>query len=1125
MKKFLLFLLINLPILGYGQFSESFNDDTWLNSWSGDKDWFKIKDECLMLNGPEGEGAFSLWHSYAMPQSSNIEWSFYLNLKTEPTNGNHIIIYPMSESTNPSGLYLRIGRNRSGKFSYGINNKEEELADVDFELEKSMPQVKIILQDNKNWTIYVRDSYNSTNFMKIFSFDYETEIPSQAYFYMEFTHNKSGRNQLGIDEIRINSSSGNIPEEPEVPGISTIKFDSIAAIGYSGAKLLFTGPINITDATFTLEGNNYEEFELKHKLSEDETYVIVDGFTLEIGGEYTFYWKGIVDANGLPIEDGKVDVRLIDDSSEPEEDDEDEPEQPTSSFSKGDIRINEVMADPNGFEPKTEYIELYNTLDKDILLDGWILKYDNKRDMILDGITISANSYIVLYDKKDEGILSGTHVYPIDNLYPLANAGNKSLTLYDLNGKEINSYTYPEAKPGISWEYTETGWHLSSDERGGTPGEPNSEGKDEEEEEPEPDEPEKEEPEEEEEEKPDQPSDSFSKGDVRINEIMANPKEIEALPETEYIELYNTLDKDISLDGWILKYDNSREMILDGITLSANSYVVFYDKDKEALTESNAYPVDKLYPLANDGKSLTLLYYTDVIDQYTYSKAKEGKSWEYAPESWHVCSDPNGGTPGKANSDGIEEEEEEEQPDEPEEEEEPDQPELPSSPIELGAIRINEVMADPKGLEELPETEYIELYNVSDEALTLTGCTLVYDNRTKAVLDGISIPAHTFAVLYRSGREMSLTSGIDCPVDKFPTLANAGEKSLVLYNHEGNIIDQYTYPKAKAGKSWEYAPEGWHLSSDPRGGTPGELNSDGIPEEEDDEGETEDEKDPEDPNLPHPTQGEIIINEILPEPFPDGSEYIELLNRSERDLSLADVCISTRKSDGSLNTVYPLSGYKELLESGGYLLISKSLDGVRAFYNVSDESHTLECKLPVLANTGASIVLYRISSKMIIDEVTYSPKWHSVPSSKRKGVALERIDPAGASQSASNWTSAASVADYGTPGRPNSQYAERTDATGNESISIQKLQPSGPYAITYRLDKPGYSARGWVFDMTGRKTALLVDNESLGTAGTIEWNGHTLDGNPVEKGVYIMYLELWHPDGDILRKKAAFLVY
>ena len=107
--------------------------------------------------------------------------------------------------------------------------------------------------------------------------------------------------------------------------------------------------------------------------------------------------------------------------------------------------------------------------------------------MILDGLEIPPSDYIVLYDKDNQAI-SCSNAYPIDSLSPLANTG-KTLILKDASGTSIDECTYPNCNktPGISWEFSETGWHLSSDERGGTPGEPNSEGK--EEEEPEPDEP------------------------------------------------------------------------------------------------------------------------------------------------------------------------------------------------------------------------------------------------------------------------------------------------------------------------------------------------------------------------------------------------------------------------------------------------------------------------------------------------------------------------------------------------------------------------------------------------------------------------------------------------------------
>lgn len=470
----------------------------------------------------------------------------------------------------------------------------------------------------------------------------------------------------------------------------------------------------------------------------------------------------------------------------------------------------------------------------------------------------------------------------------------------------------------------------------------------------------------------------------------------------------------------------------------------------------------------------------------------------------------------------------EEEPDEPETPDVPEEPEQPEESYPKRSVIIHEVMADPKGLTALPETEYIELYNKVDQSIDLSNWILNYGT-TPITLTDVVIPAHGWAVLYRSGREIEVGSGQACPLDKFPSaLANTG-KELSLYDANGQLMDQYTYPKAKPACSWEYDEEGWHLSTDPRGGTPGEANSEAEENEEDpdetpDEPEEEINPEPEIPEAQQPQPGDIIINELLPEPFVDGSEYIELYNRSEQELSLKDVCISTRKSDGSLNTRYPLEAYPQTLQAGDYLLLTKSIEGVENSYSLPASLNWLECKLPVLSNTGSTVVLYREEGEIIIDEVSYSPKWHAPTVKNKKGVALERKDPDKDSQNADNWTSAASSAGFGTPGLENSQYLNGETETDSEEIDDPIYQPTGSFQIPYRLNQSGYMARGWIFDLSGRKVALIADNTSLGTQGYLEWNGKGRDGSPVNTGIYIIYLELWHPGGNVIRKKQVLLI-
>ena len=447
-----------------------------------------------------------------------------------------------------------------------------------------------------------------------------------------------------------------------------------------------------------------------------------------------------------------------------------------------------------------------------------------------------------------------------------------------------------------------------------------------------------------------------------------------------------------------------------------------------------------------------------------------------------------------------------------------------------GSILINEVMAKPGDAPGM--VEYVELYNNTSAPVSLSRWE--YKNVTGKivkVLPDATLNAGSYAVLYGNGKSLSVDDkALLIPIDKFPALNDKGAL-LHLYNASGTLIDSITYAKATAGKSWERSASGWHLSTDPRGGTPGSVNSSPGKEEEPpvnpDEPDTPD--NPEDPDTPVTTDpvqpGEIIINELLPDPYAGGSEYIELYNRSDNPLSLSALSVATRKSDGTLNTRYPLAAVPHNLKAKSYLLLTKNLEGVTSFYDIADPSALCGlAKLPVLANTSSTLVLFRSADETVIDEVAYSSKWHAHSIKNQKGVALERIDPDAATQDAANWTSASETAGYGTPGYQNSQYK---DASSGSSTGIEPpvwIEEAGSYTISYLLDRPGYSCRAFVFNTSGQRVAEISNHELLGTSGKITWSGIACNGSPLQTGVYIFYAEIYHPEGTVKRFKKAFLI-
>ena len=776
-------------------------------------------------------------------------------------------------------------------------------------------------------------------------------------------------------------------------------------------------------------------------------------------------------------------------NSEGAPDKPDKPEKEKSS--PGDVLINEVMADPRGLTklPATEYVELHNTTDHEINLEGWAFVYD-KTAIPLPDAELPAGGYAVLYKAGREISMADGAAEVAVKRFPanMINAG-KPLALKDPSGTVIHSYTYPKAKAGRSIERGEGDkWYLSSDPRGGTPGEENSEGASDK-----PDEPEKE---------------KSSPGDVLINEVMADPRGLMKLPATEYVELHNTTDHEINLEGWAFVYDKT-SIPLPDTELSAGGYAVLYKAGREISVADGAAEVAvKRFPvnMVNAGKPLALKDPSGtVIHSYTYPKAKAGRSIERGEgDKWHLSSDPRGGTPGEENSEGAPD-----KPDKPEKEK--------SSP---GDVLINEVMADPHGLTKLPATEYVELHNTTDHEINLEGWTFVYD-KTSIPLPDAELPAGGYAVLYKAGREISVADGAaEVAVKRFPAnMVNAG-KPLALKDPSGKVIHSYTYPKAKAGRSIERGEgDTWYLSSDPRGGTPGEENSEGAPDKPDKPDE------PNKPNEPDATEQveprEIILNEILFDPQPRGSEYIELYNRSDRTLSTHGLAIALRKSDGHLGTRHSLTSLATTLAPGDYLVLTSDPNGVTSLIRTPALDVIRRFKLPALNNQGATIVLLRTADSTVVDEVTYSAKWHSSAVKIRRGVALERISPDGSSQEAANWTSASSETGYGTPGYKNSQSGTSSQIEEGATISEPEYNASTrDYLIRYRMDKPDYRCQMAVYSSNGQKVAVIANNQLLTPEGEIRW-----DGAGLTPGVYIFYVELYHPDGSSQHIRKPLLVH
>jgi Lamin Tail Domain len=270
--------------------------------------------------------------------------------------------------------------------------------------------------------------------------------------------------------------------------------------------------------------------------------------------------------------------------------------------------------------------------------------------------------------------------------------------------------------------------------------------------------------------------------------------------------------------------------------------------------------------------------------------------------------------------------------------------------------------------------------------------------------------------------------------------------------------------------------------------------------------------------------GDIIFNEILFNPPPYGYDYLELFNRSSRITRCSELFLSGKNNDGSLKDPLPIAKDERVFFPGEYLLLTENPEWVLQNYPMAVKSQMLTfTNMPSLPDDQGKVVLLNSSGESL-DELDYDHHWHSALLTDETGVSLERIRQDQPTNIASNWTSAAATAGYGTPGYKNSE--SYSDSNDNYQISVEPkifspdLDGYQDFCfIHYHLPATGYMGSIWIFDVSGRKICTLANNVLWSVSGTFRWDGLDDQQNLLPTGHYIIYVELFLPDGTVRNQK------
>ncbi len=269
-----------------------------------------------------------------------------------------------------------------------------------------------------------------------------------------------------------------------------------------------------------------------------------------------------------------------------------------------------------------------------------------------------------------------------------------------------------------------------------------------------------------------------------------------------------------------------------------------------------------------------------------------------------------------------------------------------------------------------------------------------------------------------------------------------------------------------------------------------------------------------------PQVGDLVINEVLFNPYPGGADYIELLNISDRIIDIQDLFIANRDENYQIDQVYLLSNRSKMLEVGAYLLMSTDTANIKLNYSHYNEKTFLQLKnLPSYNDDEGRVVLLNRNQEQV-DDFAYDEDMHVQNLTSDEGVSLERINPFKETNSTSNWISAAQSIDFGTPGMQNSSYDIDEVEINTLGFKSKIFSPDNDgvddrLIINFDLDKSGYVANIRVYNSFGKEIRRLASNLTLSTKDELFWDGLLANKERAPIGVYVIYFELYHPDGDV----------
>lgn len=180
-------------------------------------------------------------------------------------------------------------------------------------------------------------------------------------------------------------------------------------------------------------------------------------------------------------------------------------------------------------------------------------------------------------------------------------------------------------------------------------------------------------------------------------------------------------------------------------------------------------------------------------------------------------------------------------------------------------------------------------------------------------------------------------------------------------------------------------------------------------------------------------KGDLVLSEVLFNPYTGGADFVEIYNKSDkvldlRDLKLAEITRNLDNTQDSIYNVYQVTETQVLLLPHQYICLTADVTFQQATYSPPANAQFFEmASFPSYDDTKGGFVLLTASDTL--DKLYYNDEDYHFPVF-REGVSWERTWDLPFDATRNEWYSAASINKYATPGYANYYAGNIADIKG-----------------------------------------------------------------------------------------------